>query len=56
MTVKEDEIQVADKTVFPQQICYQQESNCPVILGSGIRSKKILGLKEIKAYAVAFYA
>ncbi|KAL3161040.1 hypothetical protein ABBQ38_009423 [Trebouxia sp. C0009 RCD-2024] len=40
---------------FPEECCVLTDKNCPVLTGFGVRNKKLMGMKNIKVYAVGLY-
>lgn len=40
---------------FPEECCILTQKNCPVLTGFGVRNKKLMGMKNIKVYAVGLY-
>lgn len=40
---------------FPEECCVLTQKDCPVLTGFGVRNKKLMGLKNIKVYAVGLY-
>lgn len=41
--------------VFPGEFCLTGTSGCPRITGTGVRTKKIAGIKSLDIYALALY-
>lgn len=42
-------------TVYPLEYCCLKTKDCPQLMGVGVRSKRILGIKNINVYALGLY-
>ncbi|EIE20825.1 chalcone isomerase [Coccomyxa subellipsoidea C-169] len=40
---------------FPETFCHISQKDCPALIGTGARAKKLAGLKNIDVYAMGFY-
>ncbi|KAK9909647.1 hypothetical protein WJX75_005569 [Coccomyxa subellipsoidea] len=42
-------------TDFPETFCHISRKDCPALIGTGARSKRLAGIKNIDVYAMGFY-
>lgn len=45
----------ATGTIFPWEFCFDTTRGCPVITGTGVRRKRLAGIKNLDVYALGLY-